>query len=190
MVMQLTNLLGLLLGEMVTNLLIMPGDCCIGGVRHILSSFSVVGVISSPTNILSKLPSSTPLPNHLPQGNLPTSTLRSCFHPPKKRSKIILNRFSAEDGLLVSVPCDLVADHNELHKPFRVESCVIVTHLHRGELSQVLALRNHKPIVTFKMQIRMTFKVMFFCKDFFFLFFSKFIQNTKNRTGREENQSD
>lgn len=64
------GLLGLVFGEMVTNRLIIPGDCCIGGVRHILSSFSVVGVISSPTRILSRLPSSTPLPNHRPQGNL------------------------------------------------------------------------------------------------------------------------
>lgn len=66
----LVNLLGLVFGEMVTNLLIIPGDCCIGGVRHILSSFSVVGVISSPTRIRSRLPSSTPFPNHRPQGNL------------------------------------------------------------------------------------------------------------------------
>lgn len=55
---------------MVTNRLIIPGDCCIGGVRHILSSFSVAGVISSPTRILSRLPSSTPFPSHRPQGNL------------------------------------------------------------------------------------------------------------------------
>ena len=68
--MYLENLLGLVFGEMVTNLLIIPGDCCIGGVRHILSSFSVLGVISSPTRILSRLPSSTPLPNHRPHGNL------------------------------------------------------------------------------------------------------------------------
>lgn len=68
--MVLSNLLGLLFGEMVTNLLIIPGDCCIGGVRHILSSFSVLGVISSPTRILSRLPSSTPFPNHRPHGNL------------------------------------------------------------------------------------------------------------------------
>lgn len=68
--MQLNNLLGLLFGEMVTNLLIIPGDCCMGGVRHIRSSFSVVGVINSPTRILSRLPSSTPFPNHRPHGNL------------------------------------------------------------------------------------------------------------------------
>lgn len=68
--MQLSNLLGLLFGEMVTNLLIIPGECCMGGVRHILSSFSVLGVISSPTRILSRLPSSTPFPNHRPHGNL------------------------------------------------------------------------------------------------------------------------
>lgn len=66
----LVNLLGLVFGEMVTNRLIIPGDCCIGGVRHSRSSFSVVGVISSPTRILSRLPSSTPFPNHRPQGNL------------------------------------------------------------------------------------------------------------------------
>lgn len=70
MVVKLRNLLGLLFGEMVTNRLIIPGDCCIGGVRHILSSFSELGVISSPTRILSRLPSSTPFPNHLPHGNL------------------------------------------------------------------------------------------------------------------------
>lgn len=68
------NLLGLLLGEIVTNLLIIPGDCCMGGVRHILSSFSEVGVISSPTSILSRLPSSTPFPNQRPHGNLTPST--------------------------------------------------------------------------------------------------------------------
>lgn len=71
-------LLGLVFGEMVTNLLIIPGDCCIGGVRHILSSFSVVGVISSPTRILSKLPSSTPFPNHRPQGNLQDKLVSFC----------------------------------------------------------------------------------------------------------------
>lgn len=80
LVMHLSNLLGLLFGEMVTNLLIIPGDCCIGGVRHILSSFSVLGVISSPTRILSRLPSSTPFPNHRPHGNLHSKhTLFICF---------------------------------------------------------------------------------------------------------------
>lgn len=80
MLMHLSNLLGLLFGEMVTNLLIIPGDCCIGGVRHILSSFSVLGVISSPTRILSRLPSSTPFPNHRPHGNLHGKrTLFICF---------------------------------------------------------------------------------------------------------------
>ncbi len=61
--------LGLLFGEMVTNLRIIPGDCCIGGVRHILSSFSML-VTNSPTSILSKLPSSTPFPSQRPHGNL------------------------------------------------------------------------------------------------------------------------
>lgn len=74
----LVNLLGLVFGEMVTNLLIILGDCCIGGVRHILSSFSVVGVINSPTRILSRLPSSTPFPNHRPQGNLQDDFVSFC----------------------------------------------------------------------------------------------------------------
>lgn len=50
----------------------MLGDCCKGGVRHCRSSTSVLDVSSSPTRILSKLPSSIPFPSHLPQGNLRT----------------------------------------------------------------------------------------------------------------------
>lgn len=64
----------------------------------------------------------------------------------KNDVKTMLSRFSSEGGLLVSVPCDLVADHDTLHEPLRVESCVIVTHLHCSELAQVLTLRNHSDI--------------------------------------------
>lgn len=126
---------------MVTNLLIIPGDCCIGGVRHILSSFSVLGVISSPTRILSRLPSSTPLPSQRPHGNLRGSA---------RFSLALLDTMDAVgadggDGVaescsLVRVPRDLVADEHALHQPFCVEPGVVVTHLHRGELAQVLAL--------------------------------------------------
>lgn len=71
----LSNLLGLLFGEMVTSLLIILGDCCSGGVLHCLSSASVWEVSSSPTRILSKLPSSIPFPSHLPHGNLKTNKI-------------------------------------------------------------------------------------------------------------------
>lgn len=48
------------------------GDFCWGGVRHCFpSSSSDVEDTSSPIRIRSKLPSSTPFPNHRPQGNLP-----------------------------------------------------------------------------------------------------------------------
>lgn len=141
--MQMRNLLGLLFGEMVTNLLIIPGDCCIGGVRHILSSFSVVGVISSPTRIRSRLPSSTPFPSHRPHGNLSD-----------RDGELTLWRLPGQiDGqwkvphgahLLVRVACDFVTDYNTLHKPLGVESCVIMTHLYCGEFAQILALRGKK----------------------------------------------
>lgn len=150
MTVQLSDLLGLLFGEMVTNLLIIPGDCCIGGVRHILSSFSVLGVISSPTRILSRLPSSTPFPNHLPHGNLHNKHillivfLRTVWW--KQYWKWV--SFSQKTHSLVSVPCDLIAHHDTLHKPLCVEPRVIVTHLHRGQLAKVLALRGEKRTVT------------------------------------------
>lgn len=133
-------LLGLVLGEMVTNLLIIPGDCCIGGVRHILSSFSVVGVISSPTRILSKLPSSTPFPNHRPQGNLQDKFLSFCSRTTCSTKTMLLVPITPKTYALVSVPRDLVADHNALHQPLCVKSWVIVPHLHRGQLSKILAL--------------------------------------------------
>lgn len=125
---------------MVTNLLIMPGDCCIGGVRHILSSFSVLGVISSPTRILSRLPSSTPFPNHRPQGNLKTRIAHyfpeSCGQPTSQQVSV-----TQETCSLVSVPRNLVADQNALHQPLCVEPRVIMTHLYCRQLAQVLALR-------------------------------------------------
>lgn len=127
---------------MVTNLLIIPGDCCIGGVRHILSSFSVLGVMSSPTRILSKLPSSTPFPSHRPHGNLhSTHVLFNFLRTP--RSKPHHSRYVALEKTcsLVGMSCDLIADHNTLHQPLCVEACVIMTHLHCGQLSQILALR-------------------------------------------------
>lgn len=50
------------------------GDFCWGGVRHCFpSSSSDVEETSSPIRIRSKLPSSTPFPNHRPQGNLPSA---------------------------------------------------------------------------------------------------------------------
>lgn len=135
---------------MVTNLLIIPGDCCIGGVRHILSSFSVLGVINSPTRILSRLPSSTPLPNHRPHGNLQGSGAAHCFCSVRLGQIEAVNTTTQHRGRrpcctescsLVRVPCDLVADEHALHQPLCVEPCVVVTHLHRRELAQVLALR-------------------------------------------------
>lgn len=131
-VMYIRSLLGLLFGEMVTNLLIIPGDCCIGGVRHILSSFSVLGVISSPTRIRSRLPSSTPFPNHRPHGNLHGSTfvfISFCpdGHSQHNGTEVIC---LAKACSLVRVPRDLVSDKHTLHQPFRVQPRVIVTHLH------------------------------------------------------------
>lgn len=142
--MKMSYLLGLLLGEMVTNLLIIPGDCCMGGVRHILSSFSELGVISSPTSILSKLPSSTPFPNHRPHGNL-TPRTRSWSLQETTFSGFFFQDFSCEGDLLISVPRDLVADHHILHEPLSIETWVVVAHLHRGKLAQVLALQQREP---------------------------------------------
>lgn len=141
-VMYVRSSLGLLFGEMVTNLLIIPGDCCIGGVRHILSSFSVLGVISSPTRIRSRLPSSTPFPNHRPHGNLHGSTFMFILFCPERHSQhngAEGNRL-AKTCSLVRVPCDLVTDKHTLHQPFCVQPRVIMTHLHCCKLAQVLAL--------------------------------------------------
>lgn len=100
MTVKLSNLLGLLFGEMVTNLLIIPGDCCIGGVRHILSSFSVLGVISSPTRILSRLPSSTPFPNHRPHGNLHDAHILFIISEnPAVKTIITVGEFLSKDTL-------------------------------------------------------------------------------------------
>lgn len=131
-VMYIRRLLGLLFGEMVTNLLIIPGDCCIGGVRHILSSFSVLGVISSPTRIRSRLPSSTPFPNHRPHGNLHGSTFMFILFSPDRRSQHngTEGKCLTKTCSLVRVPRDLVPDKHTLHQPFCVQSRVIVTHLH------------------------------------------------------------
>lgn len=140
--MHLSNLLGLLFGEMVTNLLIIPGDCCIGGVRHILSSFSVLGVISSPTRILSRLPSSTPFPSHRPHGNLRSKQI---LLTSSRNHMINTTLWQVKKSLkclsLVCVPGNLVADQNALHQPLCIEPRVIVTHLHCGQFAQVLALR-------------------------------------------------
>lgn len=134
--------LGLLFGEMVTNLLIMPGDCCIGGVRHILSSFSVLGVISSPTRILSRLPSSTPFPNHRPQGNLHSKHILLIIFPePRGQPTMQQVSVTQETCSLVRVPRNLVADENALHQPLCVEPRIIVTHLYCRQLAQVLTLR-------------------------------------------------
>lgn len=141
-----SNLLGLLFGEMVTNLLIIPGDCCIGGVRHILSSFSVLGVISSPTRILSRLPSSTPFPNHRPQGNLHDNDTEVNLLTTITSQRCWVN-FPRQIFLLVRVSRDLVADHNTLHKPLSVEPRVIMAYLHCGEFAQVLALREEGTII-------------------------------------------
>lgn len=57
--------------EVMLSLRVTVGDFCWGGVRHCFaSSSSDVEDTSSPMRILSRLPSSTPLPSHRPQGNL------------------------------------------------------------------------------------------------------------------------
>lgn len=126
--------LGLLFGEMVTNLRIIPGDCCIGGVRHILSSLSVL-VTNSPTSIRSRLPSSTPFPSQRPHGNLPNSLSVS-----NGSKGIIWKMWQNPLSSLVSVSCYPIADHHRLNQPLSVQSRVIMTHLNGGQLAQVLTL--------------------------------------------------
>lgn len=54
--------------------------------------------------------------------------------------------------LLVCVSCDLITDHNAFHQPLGVETRVIMTHLHCGQLTQVLALEG-KGRVLFKLWV-------------------------------------
>ena len=65
--------------------------------------------------------------------------------------------------LLVSVPRDLVADDDALHQPLCVEPCVVMPHLHCGQLAQVLTLREReREILANSIKALLWFGLLFF----------------------------